>query len=95
MMELLPWFAVLGQEDDFLEHLYTVQVSQTTRESFLAKDIYLRLFKLMFWQFLYCVENNYQFADVRLKYERDGRHAKLETLIKIPSIEEYLRWFPT
>ena len=37
MVQLVHWFAVLDQEEDFLEHLDTVQVSQTTRELLLTK----------------------------------------------------------
>jgi hypothetical protein len=35
--QLLPWFAVFDPDEDFLEPLYPVQVSRTTRESLLTK----------------------------------------------------------
>ena len=52
-MQQLPWFAVLDQEEDFLEPLDTVQVSQTNGESLLAKYKWEQIFIYIYLSFCF------------------------------------------
>ena len=45
---LLPWFAFLGHEEDILEHLDTVQVSEKIEQSDLSKYLITFVFLCIF-----------------------------------------------